>query len=144
VSIVFLETEEETHWCISQRGDTPSLPIRVVLFDYDKLGYDVQVNFSIGNSDGNRRLGCTVNSRDYVPNIPDKFEVETGKVIELAFIEGNPSIRLKMLYLAKNDVKVYRDGIWHIRKELQDSFPISKLLNYGRTGIIAGSLSKAG
>lgn len=143
VSVVFLESNGATHWCISDKGDTPSLPIRIVFFDYDNMGLEVQVNFSIGSSDGYRRLACTVNSKEYIPTIPNELIVQTGRICELASVEAVPKIQLKMLFLAQHDVKVYRDGIWHIRKELQDSFPLSGSLIHGRTGTISGTLRSA-
>ena len=143
VAVVFLEVPEVTEWCISDKSSNSTLPVRIVLFNYDDLGLNAQVNISIGNSDGNRRLNCTLPELDYVPKIPNHFTVTTGEIFQFTFLDTTPKVFLKGLFVVRRDVKIYRDGIWHIRKELIEKVqpPFDQVLNRGRTGKI---ISKAG
>ncbi|MBI3417480.1 MAG: hypothetical protein HY043_19490 [Verrucomicrobia bacterium] len=134
VGISFISAGSHTEWCKSDRGNTEGLEARVMLGNYDSLGLDVQVNFSIGNN--GPRWRTLVESDTYLPKIFASKTFLTGSLIQFARVEAKPLIELKALFLARCDVKVGRNGVWHLRKEFLKFFPesLQKIFTYGRSG----------
>ena len=134
VGISFISVGSHTEWSKSDRGSTEGLETSVMLGNYDSFGLDVQVNFSIGNN--GRRWRTVVGSETYLPKIIAPNTFLTGSLIEFARVEAKPSIELKALVLARCDVKVGRNGIWHLRNEFLGFLPemLQKILTRGRSG----------
>lgn len=133
VGLSFISIGSHTEWSKSDRGSAEGLEARVMLGNYDRLGLDVQVNFSIGHN--GPRWRTLVDSATYLPRLLIPKTFQTGGLIDFAKVEGNPLVELKAIFLARQDVKVGRNGLWHLRKELVEFFPESlrKILTYGRS-----------
>jgi len=118
----------------SERG-RGEMEIHLALFPYDKASIDVQVNFGVSRS---IILGRSVlPSPTYVPKVPPRREVRAGRVEPFALLEGTPSIELSFLFIAREDVKSARNGLWHLRPELAarvENPQLRRVLTYGRTG----------
>jgi len=134
VAIAFLRVGGHTAWCKSDRGSLHGLEVSVMLDRYDNFGLDVSASFSIGNN--GPRWRTLVESANYFPKIIAPKTFLTGQLIDFAKVEGNPRIDLNALFIARKDVRVGRNGLWHLRKELVEFFPESfrKILAYGRSG----------
>ena len=134
VGVSFVCIGSHTEWSKSDRGSAEGLEARVMLGNYDSLGLDVQVNFSIGNN--GPRWRTLVESANYFPQILVPKRFPTRHLISFARVEGKPDVELKALFLARRNVRVGRNGLWHLRKELVEFFPESlrKILTYGRAG----------
>ena len=135
VGVAMLEVGTKVEWVLSERD---AKEVRLWLVPYDGTGIDVQVGFSVGK--GSRRWRTMLPSPFYRPEIIAPWLAETGRVIEFCQIPGSPVIWLKALFLAKSDVQVGRNGVWHLRRELAGSLssPFEKMLTWGRTGVIPG------
>lgn len=133
VGIAILETPTNTTWAISGRH---SSEVGLLIGRYDKIGCDVQVSFSVGR--GISYWRTLVASSNYIPDIPSKMTLLTGSVSKFCVVDGQPNVTLKVLFIAKSDVKSGRNGIWHVRTKLQDDLPLPmhQMLTYGRTGTV--------
>jgi hypothetical protein len=139
VGVVFCRQGTRVTWCKSERANPEGQPVRLFLGNYDSAGRDIQVNFSVG--DGNVRLRTLVESPEYQPSIRLPITGVTGILLPFATVEGSHPIDLFVLFLAGSDVKVGRNGLWHLRPNLVDSVPeaFRRLLVYGRTGELAAA-----
>jgi len=116
VALVLVVTQSEIEWVKSDPEERDELDIRLALFPYDAEELDVQVNFSVGG--GQRRNRSLVPSPTYMPNILTGNDFETGQIVRLSTINGEPRVDVGVLFLAKRDVTVVRRRIWRIRKAL--------------------------
>ena len=133
VAVLFLVVGTACYWTRSERRGQSQVDL--VLFPYDKAGCDVQVNYSV--SGGNRRCRTRVPSATYVPVLPPHHEFRCGSVQSFARVEGNPTVDLLILFLARRDVRSARCGLWHLRKGSLDSIldeSLRRILTYGRRG----------
>jgi hypothetical protein len=94
---------------------------------------DVQVSFGVS---GSVRWRTLLPSEHYVPVLPESMEVLTETIFRFVCVEGTPRIEGWILFLPAHQVKVGRNGLWHLRKELEEAvnIPIRTILRYGRTG----------
>lgn len=138
VAVSFLKAGSHVEWCKSDRGSLAGLEVTVMLGNYDNLGLDVQVNFSIGNK--GPRWRTLVESASYLPKLLVTRGFLTGRLVDFATVAGRPTIELSALFIARKDVKVGRNGLWHLRKELVNFSPESlrNVLTYGRSGGFEG------
>lgn len=121
----------------SRRANPAGQPVRLLLGHYDSVGRDIQVNFSVG---GGHVLSRTlVESPAYQPPIRLPITGVTRTLLQFATVEGSHQVELFVLFLAGSDVKVGRNGLWHLRPNLVDSVPeaFRELLVHGRTGELA-------
>jgi hypothetical protein len=139
VGLAMMETESGCEWCLSGHTTARNLALRVALFPYEKVGLDVQVNFSVGNTDGHVRGRSAVASPAYVPSLECPRSVRSGQVFTLAKLAGKPSVVLKALFLARCDIRTSRNGIWHIATDFEAGLPapFRKMLCCGRKGTIS-------
>lgn len=100
------------------------------------MGCDVQVSFSLAS--GDRRCRSIVASPDYVPAIVAPRTFKTGVIHSFATVEGDPTIHLFALFLARSDTRSLRNGLWRVRDHLAGSLPAAfcGMLTYGRTGAL--------
>lgn len=136
VALSFLEFSNQWIWCKSEKRNG-NLELRLALFPYDQQRLDVGVNFSVRNN-GGCRMRSIMPSSSYRPELPDTRLLETAQLYEFATVEGNPAIKLFMLFLARTDVKGLRKGLWRVRSPLLSSVqePLRTCLDYGRTGVL--------
>jgi hypothetical protein len=138
VAIVFLSSPSGCIWGKSERGETPR-EIRLSLFRYDRQGTDVQVNFSVGG--GGRLCRTRVPSPSYRPDIFPEREFPCGVIHTFTQVEGEPGIKLLVLFIARRDVRSARCGLWRVRRHLAESITndsLLRMMTYGRTGRFAG------
>ena len=134
VGITFLRFNTVVEWCLSERVIGSEIEVRLALFEYDREHLEVQVNASIGR--GGTRYRSTVSSADYLPDIPVTRIFDTGKVVLISTVEGDPTVSFLGLFLARADAKSFPKGIWHVREHFRGNLPgvLIKPLTYGRTG----------
>ncbi len=145
VAILFLRVKNTVKWCLCGRSTGNTTKVRLSLFPYDDTNLDVQINASIGggrfegifHSGGILRFRTLVPSPLYLPETPTCNIFETGRIIRISAIKGNPKIDFLVLFLARDDVNSKRNGIWHIRSKFLEYIPESLYtpLTYGRTGL---------
>jgi len=135
-AISFLSDGNTIDWCKSSRPEPAGQVIRLWLGRYDAIGLDIQTSFSVGVEDGNVRSRTTVESIDYKPLIETPVESNTAALLHFSDIAGTTTVQLFALFLAGSDVKVGRNGLWHLRAELVPSVPsiYREILSYGRKG----------
>jgi len=140
VAVAFLTRETEVHWCKSEREHASSAPVRLALFRYDRTGEDVQVHFLVG--EGGRRWRTLLPSSHYQPAIEPGPYV-TGRVQLFARIEGTPRVECHVLFLAAQQVRVGRSGLWRVREEVAVLLEsrMRRLLSRGRTGTLRGGIT---
>jgi len=134
-------------WASSNRVEIPSLPIGLALFKYDEFGRDVAVSWRVGaKSDGIIQTRTMVASPTYRPTLPETSLRATGTPIEFAVVDGQPSISLCMLFLARSDTRSARNGLWHVRADLADAIPEpwKSVLTRRRTGEFLAQTSASG
>jgi hypothetical protein len=134
VAVSFLRCNGRVEWCLSERPTGNEIEVGLALFPFDESALDIQVNVSIGG--GGRRYRSILPSPGYYPTIPMINSFETGRIMLISRIEGDPSIDFLGLFLARWDTKTGRDGIWLVRPRLREMLPEQMLvpLTYGRTG----------
>jgi hypothetical protein len=134
VAVSFCVRESEISWCKSERPHPVAQPVRLLLGPYDSSGCDVQVNFSVGG--GHVLSRTNVSSRTYRPLVPVAINASTASVSRFSIIEGSHRVELFVLFLVGADVKLGRNGLWHLRPDLVPSVPEAyrALLSRGRTG----------
>ncbi len=135
VAVSFLRCNGRVEWCLSERPTGNAIEVRLALLPFDERAVDTQVNTSIGGG-GSRRYRSILPSPGYHPTIPIIGSFETGRIMLISRIEGDPCIDFLGLFLARWDTKTGRDGIWHIRPHFREILPKLMLvpLTYGRTG----------
>jgi hypothetical protein len=140
VAVAFLTQESEVCWCKSERTGGPSTPVRLALFWYDEVGKDVQVNFSAG--EGGRRLQTLLPSTGYRPAI-EGGPYLTGHVQLFARIAGEPRVECQLLFLAAEQVRVVRSGLWRVKEKVAEGLepPLRNILTRGRTGRRQGGIT---
>lgn len=134
VALAFLRTPEICRWARSERA-VDSAEVRLALFPYDEEGKDVQVNFSVGSGCVIRRAKAPAAS--YQPDISERHSFQSGVIQRFTQIAVDPWHELFILFLARQDVRSARNGLWHLRKELAESIvcqPIRRMMTYGRRG----------
>jgi hypothetical protein len=117
VAVAFLTSEGEAGWCKSERARGPITPIRLALFWYDAVGKDVQVNFSVG--EGRRRDRTLLPTTGYRPPI-EGGPYQTGQVQLFARIDGEPRVECHILFLAAEQVRVVRKGLWRVTEKVAE------------------------
>ena len=134
VALVLLRFENKVEWCKSERGNPDGQPVRLLLSPYDSEKLDVQINFSVGG--GHVRSRSIVSSDTYKPKLLELNNISTGVFYKMFDVKGSRNIELYSLFLAASDVKVGRNGLWHIRKEHQENVeePLARILSFGRNG----------
>jgi hypothetical protein len=137
VGMSFLQSPRHCEWCNSER-DEASPEVRLTLFPYDDVGVDVQAGFTVGH--GGRRWRTLVPSRSYRPELPASQVLQTARIFRFATVDGDPPIRLFVLFLARSDVESSRSTLWRVREQLASGFdePFRRWLQYGRTGTCEG------
>lgn len=134
VALVLLATGTEVEWIKSDLGEHGKLEVRLALFPYDTEGFDVQINFSVGQAQ--RRNRSLIPSSAYKPIVKQGDDFETGRIVRLSTINGKPMIDVGVLFLARSDVTVVRRRIWRIKTNLVELVnPPFKKMSFGRTGI---------
>jgi hypothetical protein len=139
VAVSLLIGSEGISWCKSERGKPDGQSIRLLLGHHDAEGCDVQVNFSVG---GGQVVSRTfVQSREYIPKLLANCTVSTASIFNFASVEGSNSITLAVIFLAAADVRMGRNGLWHLRRDFAESVPDAyrQLLSFGRTGYLAAA-----
>ena len=139
VAVSFLIGSEGISWSKSERGQPDGQSIRLLLGHHDSDGCDVQVNFSVG---GGQVVSRTlVQSREYIPKLLANCTVSTASIFNFGTIEGSHSVALAAIFLAASDVRVGRNGLWHLRRDFAESVPDAyrQLLSFGRTGHLAAA-----
>jgi hypothetical protein len=138
VAVTLLAFDKHIEWCKSDRSQTGDFVVRLLLGSYDSMGRDVQVAFSLAS--GDRRYRSMVASPTYVPEIVAPRKFQTGVIESFAVVDGDPTIHLLGLFLARSDVRSLRNGLWRVRDHLVDSLPeaFHGMLTYGRTGMLIG------
>jgi hypothetical protein len=134
VALVFLSTPSGCKWAKSQRGEA-TREVRLALFPYDELGKDVQVNFSVGR--GYLLARSELPSPAYRPVMCGQQTFQCGLIKTFTQLVGDPYLDLLILFLARQDVRSARNGLWHLRPALADSISsdsIRQMMTYGRTG----------
>ena len=126
-------------WCKSERANPSGQPVRLLLGHHDSSGRDVQVNFSVG--EGQVVSRTLVESPAYRPVIRPQIAGATGALMLFVTVEGSHQVDLLVLFLAGSDVKVGRNGLWHLKPQLLKSVPeaFRELLARGRTGKLAAA-----
>ncbi len=152
VAVILLKCEGEVAWCKSERpgdradsgalrlpglghaGHIPGAPIRLALFWYDKIGKDVQVNFSVGG--GGRRCQMLLPWPGYHPQTEPGPYI-TGRSSLFARIDGIPHIECHVLFLAAQQVCFGRKGLWRVREQVAEALQpqLRSILTRARTGI---------
>ena len=134
VALSILKIENKYEWCKSERGSLDGQPIRLLLSPYDSHSPDVKINFSVGR--GHVISGCIMPEKRYQPPLLLKNVITTGHIEKTFFIEGSKNVELYSLFLAASDVKVGRNGLWHIRDEYKNKLlePFDTILTFGRNG----------
>lgn len=140
VGISFICVKGHTEWAKSDVGNDEGLEVRVMLGNYDASELDVQVNVSIGHN--GPRWRTRIDSASYLPALLVPKVFLTGRIIDFAKIKGDPVVAFKAFFLARRDVRVGRNRLWHLRKELVECFPASlrRILTHGRSGKFDGAL----
>jgi hypothetical protein len=144
VAVTFLCTGTACTWSKSTRRtwskstDAKERAVRIYLGHYDGIGRDVRVNFCVGEQGGGHVFGRTlVGSAHYQPAVSSKQDFRAGQIHKFAHVEGEPDIDLLILFLARQDVRSARCGLWLLRRHLADAViddSIRRMLTYGRTG----------
>ncbi len=134
VGLAIQESYGKWSWCKSSARTGSVHEVSLLLGDHDPTGVDVQVTFTCGHGQVVSRFG--VASRAYKPLMPETLELQTGRLTPVVVVAGAPDVRLMLLLLARRDVKVGRNHLWHLRRELTDGVdePFRNVLSYGRTG----------
>jgi hypothetical protein len=67
---------------------------------------------------------------------PTPQSFSTGELVTIATIQFDPLCVLQGLFLARRDVASVRNGVWHVRGEVEATLsePWRTILTYGRTG----------
>ena len=140
VAVSFCIRGRDVSWCKSDPADH-SHPIRLLLAHYDSGGRDVQVNFSVGETDGSVRTRTLLPSAAYRPAIRPSHSAGTSTLVPYATVEGSHPVQVLVLFLASSDVKLGRNRLWHLRTNLLDSVPavFRTVLARGRAGELAAA-----
>ena len=140
VALVFLTRGAEVHWSKSERARGSNVPVRLALFWYDTVGKDVQVNFSVGGGGG--RWQTLLPFIGYQPAIEPGPYV-TGRVQLFARIEGSPPVDCHVLFVAAQQVRVGRSGLWRVNRDVAVALEpaLRHLLTRGRTGTLSGGIT---
>lgn len=135
VAVTLLGRPESGCWCKSEPGLIDGQRVRLLLGRYDKLGRDVKVIFGAGGQRDGRTM---MPDARYRPDIPARTVCTTGSFVRFAIVAGEPAVPCWLLFLAASDVKVGRDRLWHLRKDLREGVaePLRSILAYGRTGTL--------
>lgn len=134
LAMSFVTSEGDCQWSKSARKEA-EIEVRVLLGHYYASGLDVQVNFGVGRSGSRSR--CLVSSPTYVPVIAQRREFPCGTITSFATVDGKPAVELSVLFIARQDVKSARNGLWHLRPELAALVTdpqLHRILTYGRVG----------
>jgi len=136
VAVAFLSVNGRIEWAKSDRNQLDGFGVRLGLYHYDSTGRDVQIAFSLAQ--GGRRCRSNVSSPDYVPEIFTARQLQTGVIHSFAAIDGNPTIHVFALFLARSNVRSQRNGLWRVRDDLANSLPdrFRDMMTYGRTGTL--------
>lgn len=118
VTLAIQESYGAWSWCKSSARKGPTQEVSLLLGEHDRAGTDVHVNFECGRGQVVSR--CGVDSKAYKPAMPDTLDLKTGELATIAMITGEPVVALMLLVLAGRDVKVGRNHLWHLRRELAD------------------------
>jgi hypothetical protein len=135
VAILFFRFNDGiTRWCRS--GYAIPHEVTLAISPLDNSYSRVTIEASIGGATMNAQ--GRIISRDYLPEIPLINTFETGRVIPISSIRGDPEIDILALFVERGDVTSKRKGIWHVRKCLRGeiSGPLLLPLTYGKTGMI--------
>src|SRR5262245_1522127 len=118
VAVTFAETAGVVSWCKSQRPRPDAQSVELRLGNYDSSHRDVQVSFSIG--EGQVVSRTKVDSPSYLPPIPAALTARTAELVHIVSVEGSRRVDLYALFLAGSDIKMGRNGLWHLRRNLVD------------------------
>jgi hypothetical protein len=133
VSISFLNYKSTFEWVKSNVPTDNYHNIVINLFNYDNIGFDIQFSYSIGG--GVNRIRTKIKDIEYKPNILlNKLNV--GEIKLLTIFEGQPEIKLYVLFIPLEYAKVGRNKLWHIRDQYLDVIDEKYLdiLRFGRKG----------
>ena len=133
VALVIIVSGNDVSWTRSTQHASMSLETCILFSPYDSDGRDVGVSFGISDAIAHGRT--TLGSALIHPS-PKVGDYVTGRLADIARIDGDPICELKALFMLRSDVKAVRKGVWHARVEhvLSVDEPWRTILTYGRTG----------
>ena len=137
VGVALVSSGEVSQWCKSERASASGQSVELLLGHHDAAGLDVQVNFSVGRGQAVSR--CIVPSAEFRPVLLHVARATTGVFVRLATIPSAPEVIISVVLIGGSDVKVGRNGLWHLRRHLAPSLPepLRSILSYGRAGQVA-------
>ena len=115
------------------RPQADACAVELALFPHDNIGLEVQVNIVVGDG-GYRRDTTRVAAVTYLPDIPDLQEIACGQLFRLATINGDPVIKVGLMFLPRAEVRKGRTGNWKPRTSTSDGGVLSKLLSGPKAG----------
>jgi hypothetical protein len=133
VALVIIASGNDISWTRSTHHGSTSLETRILFSPFDSDGRDVGVSFGISDAIAHGRT--TLESALIHPSAKVGHYV-TGRLADIARIDGDPICELKALFMLRSDVRSVRKGVWHTRVEhvLSVQEPWKAILTYGRTG----------
>jgi hypothetical protein len=134
VAMVFARHPEGIEWIKSDARDMEGLPVEIGFFTNGPDFRDATVFFHVGSASA--ALYAVLPSSSYLPEIPEHRLLETGQILRLASVEGEPEIEFGAIFLVREDVKFGRKHIWRLRDHLLSAVPapFSSVLARGRHG----------
>jgi len=135
VAGVFLGRQGEVTWCKSERARGPGAALHLALAPDDKTERDVQVKFSVGK--GWEQTRTLLSLAGYRPEIKLGSWV-TGRAQLFTRVDGEPLVDCHILFLAAQQVRVGRSGLWRVRERIADLLepPLRSILTRGKTGVV--------
>jgi hypothetical protein len=130
VAGVFLGRQGEVTWCKSERARGPGTASHLALARDDKTERDVQVSFSVGK--GWEQTRTLLSSAGYRPEIKRGSWV-TGRAQLFTRVDGEPLVDCDILFLATQQVRVGRSGLWRVREHIAELLepPLRSILTRG-------------
>jgi hypothetical protein len=136
-TLAFVHTATYGEWCKRKSKDT--LYVQGTISPRDFWG-EVRVCISLDRGEpwsySSQRWGHTIVAPDFLlPHIPATQTFETGQISHLMTLAGEPDLQMLILFLARTDVRLSRNGLWRIRKRLEPMIeePFRSWLTFGRT-----------
>jgi hypothetical protein len=142
VALALIENEQRYSWvrCSTRQH---FLKMKILFSPIGYEGKSCSVSFSVGDSVVCGEP-CVMHSHQTEPNpLPNIYQ--TGEIIRFAQLLSTKPTILHVLFLAKTDVQMLRNRIWHLKPKHLEGLdaPWRKVLTFGRTGIVEKSLSGA-
>ena len=132
VGIMLLSNGRSTEWCkTSHRAKKTGLSIELTV---SRIEAETAVAFHMGGSGLRGWVADT--DQTHLPDIQPLSHCRSATRVAFAKIVGTPSMGLSFLFLARQDVRSMRVGLWRVRQHLNAAIlePWITLLDRGRTG----------